>query len=435
MKKIVFFTAIAVSSLVTMFTASAQQPDECMLYLSYYQEYYKQGTKDSKLAALPSWRKAYNICAPNTRQNLYIHGADLYRLLIRGEKNAEKRAALVDTLITLHKLRAQYYPKYANKAYAALSTDVNNYLKNDPQKTHEILSELINQQGKNTAPVAFVANMNAVLTLYSEEKLGVDDVLNEYNTSVMYFDEIQKTDTTENTRNIRAMMENAFIASKVATCDALQNLFAARFDQISDSAEDLGKMIKLMASAEDCTSNDLFLKAVTKMYQIEPSATSAYNLFRMHASKKNVQEALHYADEAVAAETDNASSAKYCYEEAAFCLMNNMYAKSYDLASKAISLDSSYSGKCYMIMGHAWMGVSCGGNEVERRAKYWAAADYFNRAKAADSSLAADASKQAGSCASYFPDQAEAFMYNLQNGDPYTVSCSGMRASTTVRTR
>lgn len=416
------------------FIASAQ--DECMTYLSYYQEYYKQGTKESKMAGVPSWRKAFSICAPGTRQNLYIHGADLYRMLIsKNYKNAEYRNALIDTLITLHQLRAQYYPNYAQKAYAALSKDVNNYLKDNPEKTNAILTDVIEKQGAQCDPVTFLAEMNAAVALYKAGKLAAEDVIAKYDNAVNCFAEIQKVDTTQNTKNIRTTMENAFINSKVASCENLQELFGPRFEEQKDDIDAVTKIVKLMGNAEDCTDNDLFMKAVKQMHQLAPSANSAYYLYRLNANK-DTQEALKYIEEAAASEDlDNETKAQYNYELSAYSVKNGHYVKAVEAARKAMSMDSSYNGKGNMIIAHAWMSLSCSGNEVERRAKYWVAADYFMKAKAADPSLADDANKQISACAVYYPQTAEAFMYDVQNGQSYTVSCGGMRAETIVRTR
>lgn len=438
-KSVIFITAVLALATIS-FAAMAQEIDECLQYMSYYQEYYKQGTRDSKMAALPSWRKAYGVCKPGTksmRQNLYVHGADLYRILIsKNAKNPAYRASLIDTLLTLHQLRAQYYPKYAQKAYAALSADVNNYLKNDPEKTYDILSKVIDSQGPKATPVTFVANMNAAVTLYKNGSISIDDILALYDKSTNCFNEIQKVDTTENTRNLRATMESAFINSKVATCGTLQSIFASRFEENKDNVEEVSKIVRMMAQAEDCTDNDLFLNAVTQMHKLEPSANSAYYLFRLNASRKNFQEAIAYAEEALAnKELDAATKAQYSYEVATCALKEGLYAKAVDMATNAISLDKSLAGKSYMLIGHAWMSTGCTGNDVERRSKYWVAVDNFNRAKAADESLAEDASKQISACATYFPETAEAFMYDFQNGQSYTVSCGGMRATTTVRTR
>ena len=58
----------------------------------------------------------------------------------------------------------------------------------------------------------------------------------------------------------------------------------------------------------------------------------------------------------------------------------------------------------------------------------------MTKAREADASLAEDANELAGQYRRYFPQQADAFMYDVQDGNSYTVSCSGMRESTTVRT-
>ena len=68
-------------------------------------------------------------------------------------------------------------------------------------------------------------------------------------------------------------------------------------------------------------------------------------------------------------------------------------------------------------------------------AKYWVATDYMNKAKAADEALADDANNYIRQYAAYYPQTAEAFMYDVTDGQSYTVSCGGMRATTTVRTQ
>lgn len=435
MYKVKFLIAAALIA-GSSFLCKAQDPDECLLYLSYYQEYYKQGTRDAKLAAIPSWRKAYSICAPNVRQNLYIHGADLCRILIsQNAKNPEYKAALVDTLITLHMKRAQYYPKYANKAYAALSADVNNYLKNDPVKTHDILAKVIELNGSASSPVTFLASMNAAVSLYKDGKLTAEDIINEYENSSACFDELQKVDTTQNTRNLRTTFENAFINSNVATCENLIALFGPRFEESKNDISMVTKIAKLMTSSDDCTDNELFLNVVTQMHNLEPSANSAYYLYRLYSSKGESAKAMAYLEEAAASEDlEPEVKGKYNYELAAFSLKNGAYAKCVSAANKALSLDPSYSGKCYMLIAQVWMSIVCGGNEIERRAKYWVAVDYLNKAKAADSELAEDAAAQISQCTTYFPQSSEAFMYDITNGQSYTVSCNGMKATTIVRT-
>ena len=118
-----------------------------------------------------------------------------------------------------------------------------------------------------------------------------------------------------------------------------------------------------------------------------------------------------------------------------FCSKNGQNAKAYSAAQKAIELNPTLAGKAYFLMGTIWGSSSCGGNEIERRAPYWVAVDFLQKAKSADPSLTEDANKLIGSYSAYYPQTAEAFMYDLTNGQSYTVSCGGMRATTTVRTQ
>ena len=104
-------------------------------------------------------------------------------------------------------------------------------------------------------------------------------------------------------------------------------------------------------------------------------------------------------------------------------------------AQKAIELSDALDGKAYMLMGTIWGSIVCPGNDIEQRAKYWVAVDYMNKAKNADETLAEDANNYIRQYSAYYPQTAEAFMYDVTDGQSYTVSCAGMRATTTVRTQ
>ena len=88
-----------------------------------------------------------------------------------------------------------------------------------------------------------------------------------------------------------------------------------------------------------------------------------------------------------------------------------------------------------MLIGSIWATNKCGGNEVEQRAHFWVAVDYFNKAKNADATLAEDADKFISTYRQYFPAQEEAFMYDIMDGSSYTVACGGLRETTIVKTR
>ena len=112
----------------------------------------------------------------------------------------------------------------------------------------------------------------------------------------------------------------------------------------------------------------------------------------------------------------------------------NQYGVAVKTAKEAMEKDPSLAGKANLLIGTIWYQVKCSGNEIEQRAKFWVATDYLQRAKNADEALAADADELIRNCRVYFPTVEDAFMYDLQDGNSFTVSCGGMSATTTVRT-
>ena len=441
MKKIVLLISVAAIALFSSSTVSAQGkygPDstECIKYLSYYTEYYKQKNYDS---ALPNWRKAYKYCPPTARYSLLSDGTTLIRNLI--QKNANNpvyKKELVDSLMTIYDQRVQYWPKYAVSSLNNKALDMYNYVKDEPQKLYEVLTNVVETAKEKTRPNIFLFQLNTAVDLYKNGQLDPESVINVYEKGIEYLGKMTAKNDVEQ-RSIDKTVEDVeslFITSQVASCDNLLALFGPRVEAAPDDLALAKNVVRMMGMTEGCTDNELFLKAVTTTYNQEPSHTSAYYLYKLYAGRADVENALKYMDEAVNyPESDNATDAAYLYELAAFCFKNGNNARALSSAQKAVELDETLAGKAYMLMGTIWGSVVCSGNDIEQRAKYWVAVDYMNKAKAADESLAEDANNYIRQYAAYYPQTAEAFMYDVTDGQSYTVSCGGMRATTTVRTQ
>lgn len=404
---------------------------ECIKYLSYYKEYYKQKNYDD---ALPSWRKAFKLCPPSANQTMLIDGTTLIRQLIsENSSNAVYKEALVDTLFTIHDLRAANFPKYAVTALNNKGLDMVNYLQDDPKALYEGLRDVISKNKEQSRPQFFLFLFNAACALYENGTLSSEDVLTDFGVAMSYMD---KLPASEEIDKIRTDIENLLATSNVASCDNLIALFQPRYDANPDDLALVTNIVKVMGSTEGCTDNDLFFNAANKMHQLDPSSASAYFLYKLYAGKGDVDNAIKYMEEAINAEdTEAAQDAQYYFELATFCYKNSSNAKAFESAIKAAELDNTLSGKCYLLIGSIWGSQVCPGNEIEKRAPYWVAVDYLVKAKNADPSLAEDANKLISQYSQYFPQTAEAFMYNYNKGDSYTVSCGGMRAVTTVRTQ
>ena len=409
---------------------------DCIKYLSYYSEYYKQKNYDE---AMPNWRKAFKYCPPTANQNMLINGTALVRYMINKNKNNSiYKEALVDTLMQLHDLRAQYYPKYKATALNNKGLDMINYIQGDNKALYEGFTEIIKNNGKATKPQIFLFNLNAAVELYKSGVISTEDVIGIYEESMGFLEQIEAAAPSETISKIKSDVENIFITSKVASCENLLALFTPRYEADPTNYELASNIVKMMSVTEGCTDNDLFLKATNTMHSASPSFTSAYFLYRLYSSRADLSNAIKFMEEAIAyPESDDEQDSDYYYELAAFCFKNGQSAKAFEAAQKAVALDqdNDVTGKSYMLMGTIWGSQVCPGNEIERRAPYWVAVDYMQKAKNADETLAAEADKYISQYRSYFPQTAEAFMYDVTDGQSYTVSCGGMRATTTVRTQ
>ena len=448
MKKLAFIF-FAVAALMVVPSKQAVAQEDCNTYASYYQEYYKQKNYAS---ALPNWRKAYELCPKKFKQNLYIHGAKLMNDEIQKNikaKNYDLARAQYDTLITLLDERLQNYPT-AKKGGVVVENKVEvlnnkgsyvlNYisLNGDNQKyLYDMLMPIVKELGAETSPKILVNSLSAAIALYRENQLSADEVIGHYEDVAGLLGQAEAKNDAEAEENAKAKatIESLFADSKVASCENLIAIFGPRYEANPDDLALVSNIVRLMNSAEDCASNELYLKAVTSMYKLDPSYRSAYALYRLNAARGNVADACRYLEDAIASpESDNATDAQYFYELAKFAYSNNMRGKAFDAAKKAIDMDDSVAGGAYMIMGNLWASTPCSG-EVDKYARYWVATDFYQKARSADPALADDASSAIGRVSIYYPEASEIFMYNLSSGQSYTVSCGGMTASTTVRVR
>lgn len=441
MKKLAL-TVISLALIIPASKLSAQDmskygpnAQECVKYLSYYSEYYKQKNYDD---ATPNWRKAYSVCPPTCSQNLLIHGSELVSKLLAKNAGKPEAAGLLDTLLMLQDQRAKYYPKYAATALNNKASYAARYIKNDPQRVFGIYESVITELGADTKASVLFNDFKVAVDLYKAGKVGTEEVLNYYQRDLSMLDAITPASEIEKTQitNFRKDIENLFISSKVATCDDLLALFGPRYEANPNDLQLVTNIAKMLSLAEDCVDNDLYLNAVTSMYTLEPSASSAYYLYKLHSSKGNVADAVRYLQEAIGSEDLEVSKkAEYNYELAVYSFKNGRSAAAYEAAAKVPELDEGLAGKAYLLIGTIWASTVCGGDEIAKRAPYWVACDYMNKAKAADASLADEANRYIANYSRYFPTTADAFMYNIGKGESYTVACGGLRATTIVRTQ
>lgn len=408
---------------------------ECVKYLSYYTSYMQQN--DLAEATAP-WRKALEICPPTASQHMLINGQKIMRRLIGLTTDPTRRKELIDSLFMLHDMRMANFPKYAVTANNNKALDMINYLKepDDEMELFKGLDNIVNVLQEKVNPIVLYVQVKTAVDLYQKEELKADEIMSVYTRNSTIFDKVLETMDDENTQNMRKDLDNLFASSGVASCDNLVALYTPRFEA-NPKDENLVNTIVKMMSASNCIDKELFLNAVEALYGMEPSAATAYLLFRLYERNDDFEKAVSYMQCAIDANPkDSVQNADYYYEMATVCykdMKNNPHAVS--AAEHAMNLNPALAGKCYMLIGYVWGSVRCNGNEIENRAPYWVATDYMEKAKNTDPSLAEECNSMIAQYAKYFPAASDAFMYDIIKGQSYTVSCGGLRATTVVRTQ
>lgn len=461
MKKIITLLLLGLGC-VSAFNASAQAPEECKKYISFYKGYYDQSNFPD---ALRNWRIAYHICPATTSSNLFLHGENIYRhYLDNNLVSGEAREGMVDTLMRLFDERAAAHPKTKVDQINRKALDAKMYMDaNDPRK-YEIYRSSIDQLGNFSDPQVLFFYMETTFDKYAAGELDAEKVISTYDELMTLLDGIQVnydkelaglSPSVKNYAKYKADyerilasvapskkdIEELFIASRVASCDNLVELFTPRYEANPDDMELVEKIVTMLDNADGCGNSDLYFNAATALYAAKPSYKSAYSLYKLNKERENASEAIKYLEEAIASEdSDDALDARYLYELAFYCNNLNRSAKAIEAANRVIRLESdleekNYTGKAYMLIGRIWAGTSCGGNEIDRVAKYWVAVDYLQRARAVDSSIAEDCGRYIAAYSAQFPQAVDAANYDIVAGQSYTVSCGGMSASTVVRTR
>jgi tetratricopeptide (TPR) repeat protein len=364
-------------------------------------------------------------------------GCTMVRNLIQKNKNNPVyKAQLVDSLMTLYDQRVEYFPKYAVSSLNNKALDMYNYMKDEPAKLLEGLTEIIDQTKEQTRVNIFIFQLNTAKELYEIGMIDPETVIDIYDKGISYLEKMTPKNDVE-ARSIEKTLtdfESLFIQSKVASCENLIALFTPRVEADPQNLDLAKNIVRMLQITEGCVDNDLYLNAVNTIYRMEPSHNSAYYLFRLYASRRDIDNAIKFIEEALAYEDcDNETKAKYYFELAKTCSDNNRNSKAYDAAYKALEFSDVYDGKAYMLIAELWASAPCSG-EISGRAKFWVATDFMVKAKNADPELASVADNAIGRYRAYFPKTDVAFMYDLTNGQGYTLSCGGMRASTTVRT-
>lgn len=408
--------------------------EECAMRMSLYNEFYKQKNyKD----AVNDWRKVYQNC-PAASKNTFIRGATIYKNLIKSEKDAAKKEALIDTLMQIYDQRIVYF-KQEGAVLASKGVDLYSYRGKDAAgDVYEMLKKSCELEKGETGAGVTTVMMQSVVDQYKAEEVDGAEVISAYELAMATIDlaiasnkqivaggdakkvpaaqkELENLDV--DVKNVEAL----FSESGAATCDALIAIFEAKYDANKDDIDWLKKVTKLLDKAE-CNASPLFAKASEALYALEPSAVAARNLARLFLIKQELPKAAEYYSNACDQQDDPILKSQYYYEWSQVVFMQKHFPRVRELANMAIKANPA-NGRAYIAIGKAYAAdaQNIGQEQVEHSAAYWAAVDKFRKAKQVDSSCEAEANELINTYKKHFPNKEEAFMFGIQPGSQVTV--------------
>ena len=434
MKHLFFILTITCSTAVVSWAQSKYGRDSatCVSNLSFYRDYAVQGNYKE---ALPYWRKAINACPPAASQHLYVDGVKIMKYVIENTNDPKLRKTRIDSLLMLYDRRIAHFKVNKGNVYKLKAYDVEHYMNDNDDAIYKAFEAAVLAGDSKTDARTLIDAMNAALKAYNSKHLLDGKFVAFYNNIRALADQLAKEKPDDaQAKRLPTDLENLFVASGVASCDNMIAMYEKEF-KTSPADKEVVSRILQMLGLNKCTNNDLYYRIVEAYHKLEPSAGSAYAAGQVYMLKKNPATAMKYYEEAAKRSTSGQDKAKYLTELGVLCLQElNDRAQALAYARQAINIDAK-NGKAYLLRGMIWAAEECDGNDIAKKAKYWLAADYAAKAKSVDPGLTEEANRYINAYARYFPEQQDAFMYDLVDGNTYVVNCNGMTERTKVRTR
>jgi tetratricopeptide (TPR) repeat protein len=412
------------------FGADEETRKECVVALSLYGEDYKQQNYDK---AKPNWLKVLEIC-PGARQNTYVHGVRMIKTWYAEATSPSRKNELLDSLMMIYDMRIEYFDSrgtlLGQKGMDLASMDSDRY-----EEAYGYLKESIELEGDGSASSVLYTYMVLTKTMYDNNKLSAEDVIETYALIADYLD-LQQVSNPDDGRllQVKENVDAIFSTANVADCESLQKIFEPRVDNNSNDI-DLVKKVHNLLSANRCEQTDFYVKTAKALYALEPTSNRAYELARVYVAKRDYQNSEQYYKQAIELEENKEQKSRFLVEYAG--VVFNEFGKPQQARSLALEAieNNPNIGHAYILIGNIYANEkNCFSDDFQKKTVYWAAVDKFIKAKQVDPSVASDCDRLIEVYSQYFPAQSDIFFHDLNPNQRYTVGC-WINESTTVRAR
>lgn len=429
-------------------TTFAQDNSKCNTNSSISHEAVRAG--NFKDAYLP-WKEVLKEC-PTLRFYTFADGFKILKSFLDQDNRAnnnKKTSAdykkYFDELMEVHDLRIKYIPEFQQKMKGvpsemdALGVKAVDYIAYAPTLDVDLAYGWLSQSANSLKAEAPGAVLHYYLDI-SMKKLQKNDshkeqFIQDYLNATQYVDEaLANAQKESDKRNLTVIKDNLvalFINSGAADCASLQAIYAPKIEANKKDLAYLKKVIEIMKMM-GCTEEEVYFKASTYSYQIEPTADAAAGCAYMAYKKGDINETVKFFDEAVNLETDRLKKADFAYRAAAVLYSGKRYAQARTYAQKAIGFNENYGAPYLLIATMYASNPNWSDESALNKCTYFLVIDKLQRAKSVDSSVADEANKLIATYSRYTPAPADLFMLGYKAGDRITIG-GWIGESTTIR--
>ncbi len=396
-----------------------QDSINCLMNLSLYKEFFKHNNYSD---AISPWRHVFSEC-PASSQNLYVDGVKMYKSFISKEKNPAVVEGLIDTLMLIYDRRLKYFNDEAN-VLGRKATDLLRYKKDDINAVEEAygyLSKSIEIGKAKSRDAVIILFVNSTVTLSASGIHDIGVAIDDYFTATEIIDgKLAKNAKDKRWGRAKESVDNFVIDKGILSCDALNDYYSPIFEANKGNEEFLKKVVNFY-SKTGCDRADLYVTALEKLYEINPTHESAYKVANLYLAKQKYDEAIVYYKEAVAGDSDNKSKANYYFKLAQVNRMLQSYCESIRYNKEAIALNPGF-GEAYLLLGDNYIDSRSNlEDQLGGKTAYWAAVDKYKKAREVNSALADIANKKISDYSGFYPNSEDCFFLNLEEGKSYQV--------------
>jgi tetratricopeptide (TPR) repeat protein len=421
-------------AVATSFVIRAQNTEACTETLSLMASSVK--AKDiSAYDYLVTLRKD----CPSFHKGVYTYGEIAIKFKIDSAKDAVEKEKYVRDLMKLYDEYEVNFPEYGKGTNMEKGLALFNYSIGTKDEVFSLLDNAFKNDNANFKDTkALYVYFELFVNDYKAEKKGItlQQVFDKYDDISEDLEALKKEDSDEkdalvakeeagealNSKEERAKkkidnnLENIGIVSssmdgiivELSSCEKLVPFYEKSFEENKANEVWLQRAADRL-EAKECDGDPLFSRISEALYKLNPSADAAYKLGIVEVQRGNTTKALGYFNQSADMFKDNSKKAFVYYRMATmYAKSNKSQARTY--ARKALNVKPSY-GRAYLLIAQLY-GSSindCGSNPFDKRAMYWLAAQYADKAGAADPSLRAVASKTASSYRAAAPSRTQIF--------------------------